>query len=118
MIRSPNISKATLNVTCMHDLLNNIETCQWIFILHGTSDSVARLATATQRQRFGQGNSSSILTKEIHCEGNEEHLLDCTQGSSYPSEETNLKHHACFHWEDAGVICTGTVYIIICMYSY
>ena len=67
--------------------------------------------TALSNAYFGYGTGSIVLD-EVACTGNESELFRCPHNG--------LGSHDCWHFEDAGVVCTGmgscTFYTLIIEY--
>ncbi|XP_041669446.1 HHIP-like protein 1 [Cheilinus undulatus] len=59
---------------------------------------------AAKNSEFGEGRNLRILLDDVQCEGNEATLLDC--------KHAGLATHNCAHYEDAGVICGNSDYVI------
>ena len=60
------------------------------------------LGKATKSAFFGNGRGP-ILMEYVRCSGFEESLLDCNHNG--------LGLSTCGHWEDAGVVCQGEVFL-------
>ncbi|KAG2457579.1 HIPL1 protein, partial [Polypterus senegalus] len=52
---------------------------------------------ASKKAEFGEGRHLRILLDDVQCEGNETSLLQC--------KHSEIGHHNCGHYEDAGVVC-------------
>ncbi|KAM4724247.1 HHIP-like protein 1 [Anableps anableps] len=52
---------------------------------------------AARNAEFGEGKGLRILLDDVHCNGTESNLLNCTHAG--------VGNHNCAHYEDAGVIC-------------
>uniref|UniRef100_A0A3Q2PZI9 HHIP like 1 n=1 Tax=Fundulus heteroclitus TaxID=8078 RepID=A0A3Q2PZI9_FUNHE len=52
---------------------------------------------AARNSEFGEGKELPILLDDVHCNGTESNLLNCTHAG--------VGNHNCAHYEDAGVIC-------------
>ncbi|XP_030580834.1 HHIP-like protein 1 isoform X3 [Archocentrus centrarchus] len=59
---------------------------------------------ATKNSEFGEGKDLRILLDDVQCEGTESNLLDC--------RHAGMGTHNCAHYEDAGVICSNSTYIV------
>uniref|UniRef100_A0A3Q0SDH6 HHIP like 1 n=1 Tax=Amphilophus citrinellus TaxID=61819 RepID=A0A3Q0SDH6_AMPCI len=59
---------------------------------------------ATKNSEFGEGKNLRILLDDVQCEGTESNLLDC--------RHAGVGTHNCAHYEDAGVICSNSTYIV------
>ncbi|XP_071378496.1 HHIP-like protein 1 [Centroberyx affinis] len=59
---------------------------------------------AAKHSEFGEGKDLRILLDDVQCDGTESSLLDC--------KHTGVGTHNCAHYEDAGVICGNSDYII------
>ncbi|MEQ2201951.1 hypothetical protein XENOCAPTIV_021240 [Xenoophorus captivus] len=55
---------------------------------------------AARNSEFGEGRELRILLDDVHCNGTESNLLNCTHAG--------VGNHNCAHYEDAGVICGNT----------
>lgn len=65
-------------------------------------------ALAVPTASYGH-SSGPILITRVECSGNEKSILEC---------EHDLHTPYCSHSEDAGVRCTGMLYIIYMSYHY
>ncbi|XP_028677084.2 HHIP-like protein 1 [Erpetoichthys calabaricus] len=52
---------------------------------------------ASKKAEFGEGRHLRILLDDVQCEGMETSLLQC--------KHSEIGHHNCGHYEDAGVVC-------------
>lgn len=59
---------------------------------------------AAKNSEFGEGKDLRILLDDVQCEGTESSLLDC--------KHAGLGTHNCAHYEDAGVICGNSDYVV------
>uniref|UniRef100_A0A4W6FRY0 HHIP like 1 n=1 Tax=Lates calcarifer TaxID=8187 RepID=A0A4W6FRY0_LATCA len=59
---------------------------------------------AAKNSEFGEGKDLRILLDDVQCDGTESSLLDC----KHPAVGT----HNCAHYEDAGVVCGNSEYVI------
>ncbi|KAM4625204.1 HHIP-like protein 1 [Polymixia lowei] len=59
---------------------------------------------AAKHSEFGEGNNLRILLDDVQCNGTESSLLDC--------KHTGIGTHNCAHYEDAGVICGNSDYVV------
>uniref|UniRef100_A0A667XMM0 HHIP like 1 n=1 Tax=Myripristis murdjan TaxID=586833 RepID=A0A667XMM0_9TELE len=59
---------------------------------------------AAKHSEFGEGKNLRILLDDVQCEGTEASLLDC--------KHAGVGTHNCAHYEDAGVICGNSDYVI------
>ncbi|XP_074548437.1 HHIP-like protein 1 [Halichoeres trimaculatus] len=59
---------------------------------------------AAKNSEFGEGRDLRILLDDVQCDGSENTLLDC--------KHAGVGTHNCAHYEDAGVICGNSDYII------
>ena len=57
-------------------------------------------ATAFTHAFFG-GGTAAIVLDQVACDGTEDRLIDCPH--------VGIGNHNCFHNEDVGVRCDGTV---------
>ncbi len=77
-----------------------VYTTQWIFH-HLSITCVITDALAVSTAYYGRG-SGSVLISRVECKGDEKSILEC---------EYDLHTPPCSHSEDAGVRCTGMLYI-------
>ncbi|KAG7236968.1 hypothetical protein INR49_032945 [Caranx melampygus] len=59
---------------------------------------------AAKNSEFGEGKDLRILLDDVQCDGTESSLLDC--------RHAGVGTHNCAHYEDAGVICGNSDYIV------
>lgn len=59
---------------------------------------------AAKNSEFGEGRDLRILLDDVQCDGSENTLLDC--------KHAGVGTHNCAHYEDAGVICGNSDYVI------
>ncbi|XP_076605482.1 HHIP-like protein 1 [Chaetodon auriga] len=59
---------------------------------------------AAKNSEFGEGKDLRILLDDVQCEGTEASLLDC--------KHAGVGTHNCAHYEDAGVICGNSDYVV------
>ncbi len=59
---------------------------------------------AAKNSEFGEGQNLRILLDDVQCEGTESNLLDC--------KHAGVGTHNCAHYEDAGVICGNSDYVV------
>lgn len=59
---------------------------------------------AAKNSEFGEGKDLRILLDDVQCEGTESNLLDC--------KHAGVGTHNCAHYEDAGVICGNSDYVV------
>uniref|UniRef100_A0A3Q1EN57 HHIP like 1 n=1 Tax=Acanthochromis polyacanthus TaxID=80966 RepID=A0A3Q1EN57_9TELE len=60
--------------------------------------------TAAKNSEFGEGKDLRILLDDVQCEGTESSLLDC--------KHAGVAIHNCAHYEDAGVVCGNSDYVV------
>uniref|UniRef100_A0A3P8SEP0 HHIP like 1 n=1 Tax=Amphiprion percula TaxID=161767 RepID=A0A3P8SEP0_AMPPE len=59
---------------------------------------------AAKNSEFGEGKDLQILLDDVQCEGTESSLLDC--------KHAGVAIHNCAHYEDAGVVCGNSDYVV------
>lgn len=59
---------------------------------------------AAKNSEFGEGKDLRILLDDVQCEGTEASLLDC--------QHAGVGTNNCAHYEDAGVICGNSDYVV------
>ncbi|XP_034015327.1 HHIP-like protein 1 [Thalassophryne amazonica] len=59
---------------------------------------------AAKSLEFGEGRDLQILLDDVVCDGTESNLLNC--------KHSGVGRHNCAHYEDAGVICGNSDYVI------
>lgn len=59
---------------------------------------------AAKNSEFGEGKDLRILLDDVQCDGTESSLLDC--------RHAGVGTHNCAHYEDAGVICGNSDYVV------
>ena len=64
-------------------------------------------ATAQRLSRYGQG-TGPILLDQVRCNGNESSIFNCPQNP--------IGQHDCDHYEDAGVTCSASKYLLTIVY--
>ena len=64
-------------------------------------------ATAQRSAFYGQG-TGPILLDQVRCKGNESSIFNCPQNA--------IGQHDCFHFEDAGVTCSASKYLLTIVY--
>ena len=56
---------------------------------------------------FGEG-SGDIIMSSIHCDGSEDNITSCANAGR--------RVNSCSHSRDAGVLCSGSGSLVICIY--
>uniref|UniRef100_A0A0F8CM07 HHIP-like protein 1 n=1 Tax=Larimichthys crocea TaxID=215358 RepID=A0A0F8CM07_LARCR len=59
---------------------------------------------AAKNSEFGEGKDLQILLDDVQCDGTESSLLNC--------KHSGVGSHNCVHYEDAGVICGNSNYVV------
>lgn len=59
---------------------------------------------AAKNSEFGEGKDLRILLDDVQCDGTESSLLEC--------RHAGVGTHNCAHYEDAGVICGNSDYVV------